>query len=245
MREEPSPEDTPTSSRPPRRINWRVAVPFLALALAVSAVLFIAAGTLDWPMAWIYVAISLGFQFGSRIVLLRLNPGLAAERSHSLAANDAKEWDKTLMPIVAIYGPLLSMILAGLNRRFGWPPEVPLAVQVTGLLVVVLGGAFSTWAMLSNRFFSATVRIQRDRGHAVFTGGPYRFVRHPGYLGGIVANLVTPLALGSLWALVPGALTAGLTVLRTALEDRVLLAELPGYPEYAGRTRYRLIPGVW
>lgn len=235
----------PAGAAPTRGINWRMAVPFLALAVVICAVLFVSAGTLDWPMAWIYVAISLAFQFGSRIVLLRLHPDLAVERSQSLEAKDAKQWDKTLMPFVAIYGPVLILISAGLNRRFAWPPEIPLAVQAAAMLTMVLASGFSTWAMLANRFFSAMVRIQSDRGHSVVSSGPYAWVRHPGYLGGVVANLAMPLAVGSPWALVAGVLTAGLTVYRTAREDQTLLAELPGYPEYAGRTRYRLVPGLW
>ncbi len=98
---------------------------------------------------------------------------------------------------------------------------------------------------LVNRFFSAVVRVQTDRGHTVVDAGPYRWMRHPAYAGGVIANLAVPLMLGSAWALIPGALTAALTVLRTALEDRTLRAELPGYADYAGRTRWRLCPGVW
>jgi protein-S-isoprenylcysteine O-methyltransferase Ste14 len=105
--------------------------------------------------------------------------------------------------------------------------------------------AFVTWAMVTNRFFSSIVRIQRDRGHIVCDGGPYRWVRHPGYAGGALAALATPLALGSWWAFVPAVLTILLTAWRTALEDRTLQQELPGYAAYTQRTRYRLLPGVW
>jgi len=99
--------------------------------------------------------------------------------------------------------------------------------------------------MLANRFFSGVVRIQNERGHSVVSDGPYRWVRHPGYAGGFIGDLALPLLLGSAWAFIPAALTAGAVVLRTALEDRTLQAELPGYREYAQRTRFRLLPGVW
>jgi protein-S-isoprenylcysteine O-methyltransferase Ste14 len=99
--------------------------------------------------------------------------------------------------------------------------------------------------MASNRFFSSVVRIQTDRGHTVATGGPYRFVRHPGYVGMMVSALGTTILLGSLWAFIPATLLIGLIIFRTALEDRTLQNELEGYKEYAARVRYRLLPGVW
>jgi protein-S-isoprenylcysteine O-methyltransferase Ste14 len=99
--------------------------------------------------------------------------------------------------------------------------------------------------MVSNKFFSTSVRIQMERDHTVASGGPYRYVRHPGYVGYIVSGFAAPLALGSLWALIPAAITLCLLVVRTALEDRTLQDELDGYREYAARVRYRLLPGVW
>jgi protein-S-isoprenylcysteine O-methyltransferase Ste14 len=102
-----------------------------------------------------------------------------------------------------------------------------------------------TWAMAVNNYFSLVVRIQKDRGHTVVTGGPYHYVRHPGYVGGILFQLGTPLLLGSMWALIPAGLTVLLLVVRTALEDRTLLKELEGYQEYAQQTHYRLLPGLW
>jgi protein-S-isoprenylcysteine O-methyltransferase Ste14 len=110
---------------------------------------------------------------------------------------------------------------------------------------MTLGSALGNWAMLENRFFSGYVRIQTDRGHMVVSNGPYRSIRHPGYLGGIVTWLAAPLALGSLWALIPAGAVVVAYVIRTALEDRTLQAELDGYKEYARQTRYRLVPGVW
>ena len=101
------------------------------------------------------------------------------------------------------------------------------------------------WAMTTNAFFSTAVRIQSDRGHTVCRSGPYRFVRHPGYVGAILMSLGTPLLLGSAWALIPAAAAMVLMVLRTHLEDDTLRAELPGYEDYAHDVRYRLVPRLW
>ena len=149
------------------------------------------------------------------------------------------------MPLVALVGPFAGLLVAGLDKRFGWSPEIPLGIQIAALALVILGYLLSIWAMVVNRFFSAVVRIQTERGHTVITTGPYSYVRHPGYDGGIVCNLAGAIALSSLWALIPGALVVLLTVVRTALEDRTLQEELVGYKEYAKRVRYRLLPGIW
>jgi len=110
---------------------------------------------------------------------------------------------------------------------------------------VALGYWLSSWAVISNKFFSDVIRIQMDRGHTVVSGGPYRYVRHPGYMGIVLYSLATPFLPDSAWALVPGGLTVLLIVVRMVVEDRTLLAELYGYQEYAVRVRYRLLPGVW
>ena len=109
----------------------------------------------------------------------------------------------------------------------------------------MFGYSFSSWAMISNPFFSGTVRIQEERGHIVATSGPYRYIRHPGYSGWILANLATPVALGSLWGLVPGVLAAILFVIRTSKEDQTLQEELDGYQAYSEQVHYRLVPGIW
>ncbi len=227
------------------KVGWVAILRFALLLLLLCALLFVAAGSIDWPMGWAYVLVSLASTALSRFLVLRRNPDLVAERAGYKEAEGAKSWDKAIMPWVAIYGPLLQVVVAGLNRRFGWTPAVPLLWQVVALVVLALASLLATWAMASNPFFAAVVRIQKERGHTVVSAGPYRFVRHPGYAGGIVANVAGPLALGSVWALIPGTLTTVLVVIRTALEDRTLQEELDGYREYAQRVRYRLIPGIW
>jgi len=222
----------------------QVARVLFSLAVMVGSP-FIAAGRLDWWPAWALVVLSLIASIISRIIPARKNPDLLAERARYVEAKDVKPWDRVLMPIVGIIGPLATWVVAGLDERFAWPPLMPPALQVAGFLVVAAGSALVTWAMAENRFFSAVVRIQKDRGHAVVSSGPYAFVRHPGYTGGVLAAIGIPLALGSAWALIPGALSAAGITVRTALEDRTLQEELAGYREYAARVRWRLLPGVW
>jgi protein-S-isoprenylcysteine O-methyltransferase Ste14 len=223
----------------------QMAIRMLVLTAVLFLALFLSAGTFDWPMAWVFVIITVVMTIGGRLLLLHRSPDLVAERAAYAEKQDAKAWDRVLMPLIAIYGPVLILVVSGLDLRFGWPPELPPWVEIAGVILLVLANAFATWAMLVNRFFSGVVRIQHDRGHTVIAEGPYRWVRHPGYAGGVVGDLAIPLMLGSPWALIPGVLTACLVVLRTALEDRTLQAELSGYAEYSQQTRYRLLPGVW
>lgn len=207
-----------------------------------GAILFISAGRLDWVMAWVYIAIYLGVVSINSMVLIPRNPELIAERGQP--KENTKDWDKTISGLVGV-AFLGSLVIAGLDVRFEWSPEIALAVLVVGTVLLVLGNALFSWAMISNAFFSTLVRIQEDRSHTVATNGPYRFVRHPGYVGWILMSFGIPVMLGSLWAVIPGALSALLMIVRTALEDRTLQNELPGYKEYAAQVRYRLLPGVW
>ena len=214
----------------------QVIVQFLILAV----ILFISAGRLDWMWAWAYLGVGVGILI---INVLVMPPELIAERGRT-DKKDIKAWDRVLTTLIIL--PTLGMpIIAGLDERFGWSPQLALAVHLIGLAFIALGQGLFTWAMVSNKFFSTSVRIQMDRDHTVATCGPYRYVRHPGYVGYIVSLFATAVALGSLWALIPAGLTMGLMVVRTALEDRTLLEELDGYQDYAKQVRYRLLPGVW
>lgn len=220
---------------------------FLTLYLAVLvAIPFIAAGSVNWPMAWAsmgtYVAISV-------VNFFLVDPELVRERSRELAlpaGAGTQRWDPPLAATSLIFFFPLTLLTAGLDRgRFGWSLPPPAVVQILALVMFALGNALGSWAMVSNRYFSTFVRLQHDRGHQVETRGPYRYVRHPGYAGVIISALALPLALGSLWAFLPAVVGASGFVLRTALEDRVLLEELDGYAEYASQVHYRLLPGVW
>jgi protein-S-isoprenylcysteine O-methyltransferase Ste14 len=211
--------------------------------LVQMAILFGAAGRLDWPMAWALMAVYVAFLLINATVLVRKDPALVVERGR--VKEDAKTWDKWLAAIMSLFGPLAALLVTGLDKRNGWSAEYALAIQLAALIAVIVGYALWGWAMASNTFFSGLVRIQKERGHTVASGGPYRYVRHPGYVGLIVFSVGTPLALGSLWGLVPAGFAVLMTIVRTALEDRTLQEELPGYRDYAGRVRYRLLPGIW
>ena len=211
--------------------------PLLAL---LAAGMLIISGGLDWPMAWAYIGV---VAVGSVVQVLVTDSGLLAERMSFKAG--VKRWDIAFAIFVGRIGPIAILITAWMDKQAGWSPQIPLPAQIAALVIVALSFSFIIWAMVVNRFFSAMVRIQRDRGHTVVAIGPYAVVRHPGYVGIIVYILATSPALGSVWALVPAGITAIVCIIRTALEDRMLQNELEGYKEYAGRVRYRLLPGVW
>jgi len=216
---------------------------FIFAFVFLGALLFVPARTLNWPMAWALVGLHVVFFAMMMVLLFRLNPGLIAERSRMMT-RDTKGWDKLITFLMTpVY--LGTWVLAALDFRNGWSPPFPLGFQLAALGLVGLGYATIGWAMLANPYFSRVVRIQDDRGHRVATGGPYHLVRHPGYAGMIVAWPATVIALGSLWALILAAATALSLVVRTALEDRTLRAELEGYEEFTRQTRYRLLPGIW
>jgi protein-S-isoprenylcysteine O-methyltransferase Ste14 len=208
-------------------------------------ILFLAAGRLDWIWGWALLGVLTAFLAAHVLILVPIDPELLAEREKGMRGPGVKAWDKWVSALAAGVLPIASWVVAGLDIRFGWTGPMPLAYHVGGLLSMLLGFALFLWAMASNAFFSEGVRIQEERGHAVATGGPYRYVRHPGYVGAMLAQLATPFLLGSPWAFVPGVGSVALYALRTHLEDKTLIEELPGYREYAGRTRYRLLPGVW
>jgi protein-S-isoprenylcysteine O-methyltransferase Ste14 len=226
-------------------VGWKAWLRFAAFTLLLPMILFIAAGRLDWVWAWVYVGVAVSFTLISRIAVIRTNPDLLAERAQSLDRGDVKGWDRLILFFLLLISPLAVMIVAGLDERFDWSPQIRLAFQLVALFIMVLGYIVSTWAMAVNRYYSAVVRIQKDRSQTVVSDGPYRFVRHPSYATGIVSSLMIPILLGSLWALIPCGLVVLVTIIRTALEDKTLLEELDGYKEYAARVRYRLLPGVW
>jgi protein-S-isoprenylcysteine O-methyltransferase Ste14 len=204
----------------------------------------IISGAWNWWEAWLYAIVSTLSFIISRVIAGRRHPDLIAERARYLSAKDTKSWDKVLAPLLGI-GSILILVVAGLDKFYGWTSAYSPAVKILAFVMIFLGYGFSAWALIANRFFSGTVRIQTERGHHVVSTGPYRFVRHPGYAGGLLGYVFIPLLLDSVWAFVPAVLLGIVMVIRTALEDKTLQAELPGYREFAQKTRYRLIPGVW
>jgi protein-S-isoprenylcysteine O-methyltransferase Ste14 len=210
--------------------------------LIIAAILFLSAGRLDWIWAWVYLGISLVSVIINGVIMLRTSPETIAERGQP---KETKDWDKIVGGLwgVAIYFAL--PLVAGLDERFGWTGEISVAWHLAGAVALAVGLGLTSWAMIANTYFSTAVRIQSERGHTVCNRGPYRYVRHPGYVGFILQSISLPFLLGSFWALIPGITAAVLMIIRTALEDRTLQAELPGYPEYVQNVRYRLVPGIW
>jgi protein-S-isoprenylcysteine O-methyltransferase Ste14 len=222
-------------------VKWAVRGMFAKAVVAL--ILFLSAGRWDWGMGWVYVGVFFAFDLATALVVLPHHPALLAERAQ--LQEGTKGWDKIVVRLAAAYFPMASWIVAGLNERWGWKPDVAPAVQIVALLVVLIGYGITVWAMGVNAYFSTTVRLQSDRGHKVITSGPYHIVRHPGYVGAILFTLSAPLLLGSVWAVIPALLSAVFYVVRTILEDRMLHEELEGYPEYAASVRHRLLPGIW
>ncbi len=208
----------------------------------MGVALFWSAGRIDWWPAWALILVMLAWITATAIVILRFNPDLLADRLGP--RKGAKPWDLAIMSIIGVT-TLVRLIVAGLDQRYGWTSGIPLAAQIAALVVSALGYTLVVWATASNAFFSQVVRIQSERDHSVATGGPYRYVRHPGYLGTILYELAVPVLLASWWALVIGVLNTILLLVRTALEDRTLRDELTGYDDYARQVRYRLLPGIW
>jgi protein-S-isoprenylcysteine O-methyltransferase Ste14 len=215
-------------------------VVFAAVYLSASR---LTAGRWLWLGGLLYTLFFVGSMAAQFILLALRNPALLRERT--AMAGNAKHWDQLLMPLTVVVLPLVALIVAGLDTRFGWTEPLPPIVQWIAAALGIGAYSLTLFSMVSNPFFSNVVRIQLDRGHQVHTKGPYAHVRHPGYVGMIGFFAAVPFLLGSWASLIPIAATVALHVLRTALEDRTLLAELPGYRDYAARVRYRLMPGIW
>lgn len=216
-----------------------------AAYLLIPLILFLCGGDPGWWQAWLYSLLIVTAGLGGRIWAERRHPGLTAERQDIETIQDAKAWDKVLAPLMAVSIAYPLVIVAGLDHRYSWSPVFPLWLNAIGFILIAFGYAFASWALAENRFFYSVVVIRTERGHVVCDTGPYRFVRHPGYAGSIYAMIGIVLALGSVWTLIPGAVASIISIIRTALEDRTLHEELPGYQEYADRVRYRLFPGIY
>ncbi len=205
--------------------------------------LFLPAGTWAWFRGWLFLVLLVAASVVITLHLRRVNPDVVPGRVNR--QKGTKRWDLILGVAFLLPTMLAIPIVAALDDgRYHWLP-VPWWGCVLGYAVLIVGMAGVTWAESVNKFFEPSVRIQTDRGHRVIDTGPYAIVRHPGYVSGFLVFIGMPLALGSLWALIPAILLCPLLVLRTIWEDQTLREELTGYAEYAQRVRYRLIPGLW
>lgn len=231
-----TPKDPPSIS-PPAAVAYAIGLP-----LALFVLVFLPAGSIRWRPGWLFVAVLVLAFAASALVIARVNPMIY--RARSRVQPGTKGWDKALLAVIL---PAMVAILpvASLDAgRYHWS-AVPGWVVVLGYAAMLAGVAMTAWAQSVNPFFEPGVRIQSERHQRVIDTGPYRFVRHPGYVAALGLFFGMALALGSFWALVPAALASAVLVLRTAWEDRLLQRELSGYADYARRVRWRLLPGVW
>ena len=215
---------------------------FLVIYLPIF---FLIAGDWNWEWGWVFYIILTVFLAAHPLLLIPINPQLLAERARGTQTAETKHWDRILTMIGAGVLPFGSQLLGALDHRFGWTMPLPVYVHIIGAVITSMGYTLFLWAMVSNAFFSEGVRIQSERGHAVCESGPYKFVRHPGYVGSILSMFVIPILLGSSWALIPAVAGSVAFIIRTALEDRTLQLELEGYISYAARVKYKLIQGIF
>ena len=211
--------------------------------LGFGAVLLLSAGTLHWPVAWIYIVGNLSLGLLSHYLLRRDAPDIAAERTRSAFQKGQARFDRRMLMLMIVTNAIL-MIVVGMDKRLGWS-DVPVWVQVTGA-AFILTTVYTTYRVArENRFASLVVRIQKDRGQKVIDTGPYQYVRHPMYTGQLFRIIGTPLLLGSWWGLCLAIVTITALVVRIFLEERTLITGLEGYDSYTERVPYRLIPLVW
>ncbi len=213
------------------------------MVLVSFIALLIFSGKLDWLNAWVYFSLSMVYTTFIFIVLGIKNPEMLNERG-KLVKKGTKPFDRVFyvlwMPLV-----LISMVIMAWDAvRYQWS-SMPSWTLIIGIIITIPGLILGLWAMLYNPYFELTVRIQKERDHKVITSGPYKLIRHPGYAGEILNLISTPFILGSVWGFVPIGIIVLIFIVRTALEDRTLKMELPGYEEYAKQTRYKLVPYIW
>ncbi|MGZ5496788.1 MAG: methyltransferase family protein, partial [Candidatus Aminicenantales bacterium] len=215
---------------------------YVAGAAFVAGLIFISSGDLGYWQGWVYLLVHLIFIALSARVL-RNDLGLAAERLHP--GKGMKWWDKGYFLLsTPLY--VAAIIVAAIDAgRLHWSLEPPTALYIVCLILFIAGQGLFLWAKKVNPYFSSVVRIQAERGQAVCHEGPYQLCRHPGYLGGLLFGLSTPIILGSYWALIPQALAAVFLIVRTFLEDRMLTKDLLWYAEYKQGVRSKLFPRLW
>jgi len=210
------------------------------LAFAVPA--FLGAWRLVYRQGLLYVSVAL---IGTTLNHLLVREGSEITVDRASRVREGQDWDKRVLGLYFLVS-VVTFAVAGLDSgQFGWSGAVPIWLAIAGVVLMLTGQLLFAVAKRENAFFSSTVRIQHGRGHQVCDTGPYRVVRHPGYLGMLLSLLAFPLIMESFWACIPASVGALLLVVRTLLEDRFLMEGLPGYVEYAARTRWRLIPGVF
>jgi len=221
---------------------------FIIILKSIAGIIFIVffnpllAGRWNWWQGWVFSGVMI-ITMIITVILFRDKMDLAEERLNP--GPGVKWWDKIIFPAFSLL-VLASWVIGALDTgRFGWSTPFPLWAYIISYLIFLLAIFMFTWPMFINKWFSSMVRIQDDRGQLVCQDGPYRYIRHPGYVGGILMAISIGLVFGSYWTLIPGCLAAIFIIIRTYLEDKTLIKELPGYADYARKVKYKLIPGIW
>ena len=220
----------------------RIIAQLMFLFAVLLLLLFLPAGTWDWPQAWLLILFFMVY------LIIYINFGIYKDpdqtKERSKIGPNVKRWDKVIM---AIYTALLPtvFILAGLDAGRFTISTMPLLIQILAWVGLFFAGSVIMWTVISNTYLSRYARIQEDRDQEVIVTGPYQYIRHPMYLGIIILFLCIGPALGSFLALIPGGLIVILFIIRTAKEDQMLQDELEGYSDYTNQVRFRLIPGIW
>jgi protein-S-isoprenylcysteine O-methyltransferase Ste14 len=211
--------------------------------IAMGALLFASAGTLQWPGAWAFLATSAVLGPACGLWLARTDPALLAERLRLTARDGQPAADKKFM-LVFVATAFVWFVAIGIDRR-AHASHVPLPLEALGLAMYLLSTGFIMWVFHENSFAAPVIKVQAERAHHVISTGPYAWVRHPMYSGVMLFFVGAPLLLGSWWGVAMAPLFVVLFAIRIAIEERALIAGLPGYADYTAQVRYRLVPGFW
>jgi protein-S-isoprenylcysteine O-methyltransferase Ste14 len=215
----------------------------VAWVVIFGLLLFVPAGTLHWPGAWVFLAFMVASGVGFGAWLARKSPELLAERMRPPIQRDQPAADKKIIWTFG-FANLIWLLVMGFDERFH-RSDMPVALQTLGLALLIASSAFIAWVFRENAFAAAVVKVQSERGHHVISSGPYAFVRHPMYSGAVLFLVGIALLLGSWWGLAMTPIFAVIFVIRTRIEESTLMTGLTGYSDYAARVRYRLVPGMW
>lgn len=213
------------------------------IQVIIGIILFlVASGTLANLRGWIYfIVYSISTTLG--VIYLSINnPEVLNERAKE--RNNTEPWDKILLKLYILFAFFIVYIFAGIDIRFGWS-HIPVFYMYPALAVQILSSILGIWAMKENANFEATSRIQNDRIQKICDSGPYKAVRHPGYLAIVLWAVAIPFVFGSIYMMIPSFFIIAIIVVRTYLEDKMLKGKLAGYIEYSEKTKYRLFPFIW
>lgn len=211
---------------------------YLAGILLMGLLLFLPAGTLNYPGGWLFCGLLFVPMFLLGVVLFIKAPDLLAKRLRSKENRTEQKQVVGLSALMFVGG----FVLAGLDFRFGWTSVPTWIVIIASILLL---GSYGLYAevMRENAWLSRTIEVQD--GQTVVDTGLYGIVRHPMYAVTTLLFLSMPLVLDSWIAFAVFLIYPALMVKRIKNEEALLEAELPGYRDYQRKVRYRMIPFLW